>query len=144
VAKFVVAAVESFPPGTTKRVEIGGRGIAVFNADGTFYAVRDVCPHQGARLSAGQIVGWIRAKQPGCYQFDTERKFVRCPWHGWEYDLATGQSWYNPRRDRIRAYEVSVESGEKVVADADELVPGPHVVETIAISVENDYVVVDV
>jgi nitrite reductase/ring-hydroxylating ferredoxin subunit len=144
VAKYVVAAVDSFAPGTARHVEVGGRGIAVFNADGTFYAVKDVCPHQGARLSTGQVVGWVRASQPGCYQFDADRKFVRCPWHGWEYDLRTGQSWFNPRRDRVRAYEVSVQSGEAVTADDDELTPGPYVAETIPISIENDYVVVDV
>lgn len=98
-------------------------------------------------MSAGQVVGWIRASQPGCYQFQADRKFVRCPWHGWEYDLQTGQSWYSPRRDRVRAYDVSVESGKTVAAAegrGDELRRGPYVAETVPISIEHDYVVVKV
>jgi nitrite reductase/ring-hydroxylating ferredoxin subunit len=136
---FVVGPVESMPPGTRHRAEVDGRGIAIFNVDGTFYALRDVCPHQGARLSDGIIVGEVTADCPGEYQFDPGRH-VRCPWHGWEYDLATGQSSYDPENDRVRAYDVSVEPGAALTGRQ----PGPFVAETVPISVENDYVVLEV
>ena len=118
--------------------------MAVFNAAGRFYAVRDVCPHQGAALSQGVLVGELTACRPGEYSFHPERPHVKCPWHGWEYDLATGQSTYDPAHDRVRAYDVSVEPGADVVAATDGgRVPGPYRVETLAISVEDDYVVIE-
>ena len=66
---------------------------------------------------------------------------VRCPWHGWEYDLATGQSWFDPRESRVRAYDVTVEPGSEICT-ATSRQPGPYVAETITISVEDDYVVI--
>jgi 3-phenylpropionate/trans-cinnamate dioxygenase ferredoxin subunit len=138
--KHVIGPVDWLPPGTQRRVEVLGRAIAIFNVSGRFYALRDVCPHQGAPLSAGVVVSVLNADRPGEYDFCPNRKHVRCPWHGWEYDLATGQSWYDPERDRVRAYEVGVEPGEKLV---DGLASGPYVAETFSISVENDYIVLE-
>lgn len=143
--RFVVGPVESFPPGSRCRVEVGGRMIAVFNVDGRLFAVRDRCPHQGAPLSAGSVWGLIYPEGEGRVAFASDRKFVRCPWHGWEYDLATGQSWYRPQTDRVRAYPVSVEHGSELVdePDADGLAQGPYVAETFSISVDDDYVVIE-
>jgi 3-phenylpropionate/trans-cinnamate dioxygenase ferredoxin subunit len=116
----------------------------VFNVDGEFRALRDVCPHQGAELSVGAVVRSVTAEQPGCYELDRERVLVRCPWHGWEFDLATGQSWCDPKRQRTKLYPVSVEPGEALVAaESGGAVPGHYVAETVTISVENDYVVVE-
>ncbi len=141
MSKFVVGPVESFPPGTQRRVVVEGRGIAIFNVDGTFRALRDVCPHQGAELSAGTVVLSVTADQPGVYEVDPDRVLVKCPWHGWEFDLATGQSWCDPGRQRTRSYRVSVEPGAELAAQGRE--PGPYVAETITVSLEDDYVVVD-
>ena len=58
------------------------------------------------------------------------------PWHGWEFDIRTGQSWCDPTRVRARPYAVSVQPGTRLVA-------GPYVAETVPVSVENDYVVVE-
>jgi nitrite reductase/ring-hydroxylating ferredoxin subunit len=118
--------------------------VAVFNVDGNFFALRDVCPHQGAALSAGQVVHCVQARKPGCYEWDPSTPFLRCPWHGWEYDLRTGQSWSGP--SRVRSFPVSVQSGDVLAGamiDGSDRVPGPYVAETIVVSVENDYVVLD-
>jgi 3-phenylpropionate/trans-cinnamate dioxygenase ferredoxin subunit len=131
------------PPGSRRRVKIGSRHVAVFNVNGDFFALRDVCPHQGAALSAGQLVHCVHARKPGCYEWDPSTPFVRCPWHGWEYDLTTGQSWSGP--SRVRTFPVSVESGgtlEKNSTGRPARVPGPFVAETVEVSVEDDYVVI--
>jgi nitrite reductase/ring-hydroxylating ferredoxin subunit len=149
MSKHVVGPVSSLPPGSRQSVKIGGRAIAVFNTGGRYFAVRDVCPHQGAPLSQGVIVGELTACQPGAYNFDGSRPHVKCPWHGWEYDLETGQSTYDPGHDRVRSYPVSVEGGGAVLAesevepDASGRVPGPYKVETLSISVEDDYIVIE-
>jgi 3-phenylpropionate/trans-cinnamate dioxygenase ferredoxin subunit len=140
VPKFVVGRSEEMPPGTRRHVEVDGRGVAVFNVEGAFFALRDVCPHQGARLSDGTVLGWVGPAAPGCYEYDPDRKLVRCPWHGWEYELATGKSWYDPSGDRIRSYDVSVEKGTELVGERR---PGPYTAETIPIAVEDEYVVIE-
>jgi 3-phenylpropionate/trans-cinnamate dioxygenase ferredoxin subunit len=149
MAKHVVGPVEDFPPGTQRRVEVGRRAIAIFNAGGRLYALRDVCPHQGGPLSSGVVLGQVQARLPGEYEYDAECRYVRCPWHGWEYSLDTGASSYDPKHDRVRAYAVTVEHGaelaaERAQAQADGRLPGPYVAETIPVSVENDYVLVEV
>ncbi len=60
---------------------------------------------------------------------------LRCPWHGWEYDIRTGQSWCEPESVKARTYDVAVEPGAT-------LAKGPFVAETFPVSVERDYVVV--
>jgi nitrite reductase/ring-hydroxylating ferredoxin subunit len=143
MTRFVVGRVEELPPGTQRHVEVDGRGVAVFNVDGTFHALRDVCPHQGARLSDGTVHGFVAPSQPGCYLYEPDRKLVRCPWHGWEYELATGKSWFNPEHNRVRGYPVSVEHGEQLLSDGpDAPVAGPYTAETVTISVESNYVVI--
>src|SRR5262249_48737677 len=138
--KTVVGPVSDFPIGTKTRIEIDGRAIAIFSVDSGFYALRDVCPHRGAPLSAGSFVGWLEADGPGCYRFDSSRQLIKCPWHGWEYELATGQSWYDPVRDRVRAYSIDVQGGQalldEVMESNHERLPGPYVAETFTLSVE--------
>jgi 3-phenylpropionate/trans-cinnamate dioxygenase ferredoxin subunit len=139
VAKHIVGPVESIPPGAHRHVEVGGRGIAIFNVAGCFYGLRDVCPHQGARLSGGVVVESVEADEPGRYRVDKGRPFVRCPWHGWEYELATGRSWFDPAHNRVKNYDVSVAQGGELL----ERTPGPYTAETVQISIEADYIVVE-
>jgi nitrite reductase/ring-hydroxylating ferredoxin subunit len=52
-----VAEIKEIAPGTAKQVEVGGKNIAVFNLNGTFYAMDDACTHRGGPLSEGAIEG---------------------------------------------------------------------------------------
>lgn len=108
--KFVVALVSEIPPGGRKIVEIAGRSIGVFNVHGTFYALKNVCPHQFAPLCEGKIMGTTLPSAPGKYIYGRQGEIIRCPWHGWEFDLTSGKSIFNPHRCRVKAYEVSLES----------------------------------
>lgn len=75
MAEFMkVASTGDIPPGSGISVEVGDKPIAVFNCDGTFYAIDDTCPHQGGPLGEGEIEGTV----------------VACPWHEWRYDVCTG------------------------------------------------------
>jgi 3-phenylpropionate/trans-cinnamate dioxygenase ferredoxin subunit len=73
---------------------------------------------------------------------------LRCPWHGWEFDVKTGQSWLDPARTRVRRYPVTVEPGTSLAAGAPDgmsgLEKGPYVAETYPVSVEQQYIVVEV
>jgi 3-phenylpropionate/trans-cinnamate dioxygenase ferredoxin subunit len=144
----VIGRVDEMPPGTKRHIEVVGRGIAVFNVAGRFFALRDTCPHRGGPLSAGTIVGSITSTMPGYYEYDPVRKFIKCPWHGWEYDLETGQSSFDPANRRVRAYPVAIKAGAALLAEpappAGDRQPGPYVVEKVDIRVAGDYVVVEV
>jgi nitrite reductase/ring-hydroxylating ferredoxin subunit len=137
MTKHVVANAADLPPGGRKRVEIGGRPIAVFNIAGELFAILDRCPHQGGSLSAGYLTGRLTSPMPGDYAYDAAREIIRCPWHAWEFDLRTGRSHCDPARVRVRAFPVERRSGETLLAEeapATEIFP---------VSREGEYVVVE-
>jgi nitrite reductase/ring-hydroxylating ferredoxin subunit len=108
--KLPICPASELPPGTRRIVETGDRiSIGVFNVDGTFYALRNICPHRKAPLCKGQITGRVTSDGPGDWQMDGPKDILRCPWHGWEFDIRTGRSVFNPHKVRVRAYDVIVE-----------------------------------
>ncbi len=107
----VVGETTELPPGTRRIVEVAGRSIGVFNVGGEYLAIRNRCPHQGGPLCEGVTVGAITSDQPGEYRYERPGEIIRCPWHAWEFDLRTGASWFDPARQRVRAYEVEVRRG---------------------------------
>ncbi len=146
--KHIVATVEEIPPGRHKIVEVAGRSIGVFNIGGEFFALRNSCPHQGGPLCTGRISGFVISERPGEYTYSRQGEILRCPWHGWEFDIRTGQSWFDPAKVRVRRYEVTVEPDSAVTRidapPAPGLAPGPYVAETYPVSVERRNVIVDV
>lgn len=137
MTRHVVATVDEIPPGKRMLVEVGGREIGVFNIAGEYFAIGNRCPHNGASLCKGTIVGLVEASEPGSYRFSRRNELIRCPWHGWEFDLRTGRSWCEPDRTKVRSYDLTIESGGTLTADS-------LVAETFPVSVEERYVVVDV
>ena len=100
MAEFVSAAkVSEIPPGNGKSVEINGTPIAIFNVNGTFYAINDTCAHAGGPLGEGFL----------------EDTIVTCPWHGWKYDVTSGQSTVVPSA-KVDSFQVKVEGDEIKVA----------------------------
>ena len=77
---------------------------------------------------------------------DSEQVFLACPWHGWLFDLESGQSWWDPGRTTARRFPVEVTHGD-MIADQleggdDGRMPGPYSAEVYPVNVEDDYVVV--
>jgi len=93
-----IAKVTDCPPGAGRELVAGDRIVALFNVDGAFYAMDGVCPHQGGPLGKGQLAGCI----------------LTCPWHGWQFDVRTGQHQLNPRL-RQPAFAVRVEDDSVLV-----------------------------
>lgn len=162
--RFVVGRAADLAEGDKMAVDVNGRSIAIFNVKGTFYGLLNRCPHRGADLCAGRFLPFVSADRPGEYHYDTDRQLLACPWHGWEFDVTTGQSYFDPAGIRGRPYAVDVEKGELVASElrngsvnltpAQYAVatagthdgakqPGPYAAETVEISVEDDYLVVD-
>lgn len=138
MAKHIVAAAADLPPGARKTIEAEGRVIAVFNVGGDYYALNNRCPHEGGPLCAGKLSALTVSTRPGEYLWTREDEIIRCPWHGWEFDLKTGRSVCDPKTMRVRLYDVHVEQGDELT-DLPELVA-----ETFPVRVEDDYVVVEV
>jgi 3-phenylpropionate/trans-cinnamate dioxygenase ferredoxin subunit len=108
MATHVVAAVDEIPPGQRKLVDAGGRKIVVFNLGGEFFALNNRCPHRGGSLAHGIQTAVVESTVPGEYICSRPGEMVKCPWHGWEFDIRTGKSWCDPARLRIRQYKVAV------------------------------------
>src|SRR5918998_6455905 len=138
MAKHIVGTIDEIPVGGRKIVEIAGRSLGVFNIGGEFFALRNRCPHQGGPLCLGPLGGFVSSSGPGRYEYSRQGEMLRCPWHGWEFDLRTGQSWFDPAGVRVRSYEVSVEPEEAPGHEK-----GPYVAETYPVSVERQQVVVE-
>ena len=133
MGRHVIGRVGEIPPGERRIVELEGRSIGVFNVKGTFYALRNACPHQSGPLCRGQIRGLLQASDQKHLVLSREGEIVRCPWHGWEFDLTNGRSIFNPHRVRVRAYQVTVEPPEGEEDPA---------IETFPVTVERGRVVV--
>jgi 3-phenylpropionate/trans-cinnamate dioxygenase ferredoxin subunit len=112
MATHVIGLVSEVPPGGRKVVDVDGRSIGIFNIGGTFYALRNACPHQGGPVCEGRLIGLTSAKAPNVLEYSRPGEIIRCPWHGWEFDVTNGRSIFNPHRVRVRSYEVTIERDE--------------------------------
>ncbi len=115
MAKYAVATTAEIPPGARKIVKVAGREIGVFNLNGTYYALKNVCPHQGARVCLGKVSGTTLPSRVGQFHYGRSGQILRCPWHGWEYDLTTGRSVFDPGV-QVVTYPVTVEDGQVIVS----------------------------
>ena len=112
--RHVVARAEELPDGARKILSVGNREIGVFNIGGSYYALRNSCPHKSGPLCRGRLRPLVVS--PGVYQIDYRQEdlVLKCPWHQWEFDLATGQALYDETM-RVKTYAARREGEEVVV-----------------------------
>lgn len=96
-----VALVADFPPGTARSVDVDGTAIAVFNLEGRYYAIEDLCSHEAEPLSGGEIEG----------------DEVICPRHGARFAIPTGAALSPPAYEPVPTFPVRVEAGMVQVRD---------------------------
>lgn len=94
-----VASLSDLAAGSCKTVEANGRAIALFNVNGTIYALDNTCLHRGGPLGEGMLEGEV----------------VTCPWHGWQYGVKTGENVMDSSL-KVAAYPVQVEGNDIKVA----------------------------
>ena len=133
--RYVAAAKSEIAEGGRKLVTIAGREIGLFNLGGEYYALANRCPHSGGSLCEGFVTGIAMSNGPNDYRIERKGEFLRCPWHGWEFDIKTGQSWCDPKSMRARQFTVKVEPGA-------ELAKGPYIAETFEVKVDGEYLVI--
>ena len=104
MAAFVkIATTADIPPGKVNVYEIDGRQIAVCNVDGTFYAIDDICTHDGGSLDQGELLG----------------DEIECPRHGALFDVKTGRALTLPAVAPVRSYPVQV-NGDHIMVEIDD------------------------
>ena len=147
MARHIVARTSDIPLGGNRVFDVDGRDIVVFHVNGEFFALLNRCPHAGAPLEKAACVARLTSPEPGIYQRSRVGEFLRCAWHGWEFDMRNGQSYFDPNRFKIRSYPVAIESSEKVAKEMGEgldgLEKGPYVAETFPVHVEDSYVIIE-
>ena len=114
--RVTVAAVDDIPPGEVRIVSVDDRSIGIFNVGGEFFALANRCPHAGSPVCRGSVGGMTEGDRPGGdIRLVRDGQILRCPWHGWEFDITTGRTVIEPVK-RIPTYPVSVE-GDRIVLE---------------------------
>jgi len=111
--RYVVAHTADIPVGARRLVELAGKSIGVFNVNGSYIAVLNVCPHELAPVCRGRVSGTTLPSTPGEWVWGREGEILACPWHGWEFDLLTGACLSDKRR--LRLYDVRIEDDHIIV-----------------------------
>ena len=114
--EILVAEASELNEGERKIVPFGDTGIGVYRVKGKFYAYQNLCAHQGGPACEGllmpkveEVIGADKTYQQ--MRFNYEEWHIICPWHAWEYDLATGEFVVN-RQIRLKKYEVVEKDGK--------------------------------
>ena len=110
-----VGAVEEFALNTFQIFELPVGSVGVVRTPKGLFAVRNHCPHQAAPICRGEVTGTTLPSQPDELRYGLEDEVLRCPWHGWEFSLATGEAVFNTSRKRLVKYPVEVEDGRVCV-----------------------------
>jgi len=107
------------PAGERRSVELDGRPVTVFNLGDRYVAYVDRCPHQGGPACSGgtlhpHLTAELTAEGEVREFFKDGGRVLACPWHGWEYDLATGRALADSTR-ALRPARVELDGAELVV-----------------------------
>jgi nitrite reductase (NADH) small subunit len=106
-----VGTVEEVRRDGCRIVQVEGRPVGVVSVGESFYAFHDRCPHMGPSLCQGTVSGTFLPAGPHELLYGKHERVLRCPWHGWEFDLETGRSLLEPDRVGLKTYEVVVQDG---------------------------------
>jgi nitrite reductase (NADH) small subunit len=107
-AFYRVAAVEDFTLNELRPVQIAGRTITMVRTEAGIFAFGGSCPHQGGPLYAGSVHGTMLPSEPDEYVYGQDGQVIRCPWHGYEFSIGTGESIAGAIRGRVPVYQVEV------------------------------------
>ncbi|GIP40838.1 (2Fe-2S)-binding protein [Paenibacillus sp. J31TS4] len=94
--------------------QVQGLEIGLYCVEGRWFAWRNVCPHQGAPICKGRVCGTRLPSLVYQYEYGMEERILRCPWHGWEFDLTTGEHLVDSGT-KLRGYEVVCEGEDLFV-----------------------------
>jgi nitrite reductase (NADH) small subunit len=111
-----VGAPSDFPEGECRILVVEGLEIGIYNIEGRFYAIRNLCPHRGAPVCKGELRGTMLPSEPGEYVPAMAGQVLHCPWHQWEFDLATGRTLFGTDKRRLITYAVTTQGGRMLIS----------------------------
>ena len=109
-----IGAVADLDVGESLLVEINGIEIAIYHTKNGFFAMSNYCVHQGGPLCEGPVTGTVSQNSDGELTYDSNQEVVKCPWHGWEFDLESGEHLSRPQYSQP-TYEVETRDGQLYV-----------------------------
>jgi nitrite reductase/ring-hydroxylating ferredoxin subunit len=107
---------DDLQPGNMKAFQVGKTRLVLCRHGETFAALRNICSHHQATLSEGLLGGTNVASEVGEYMYGRDGEVLRCPRHGYEFDINTGRSLHDPEHQRVKVYNV-VTKGEEVYVE---------------------------
>jgi nitrite reductase/ring-hydroxylating ferredoxin subunit len=110
-----IGSVEDVRREGCRIVDVDGKPVGVISVGEEFFAVSDRCPHMGASMCAGSLGGTFVAAGAHELVYGMDDRVIRCPWHGWEFDLESGRSLLEPKRVGLKTYRVTQEDGDVVL-----------------------------
>lgn len=111
IERHEIADVDEFEDGSRIVTEVRGREIAVFHVDGEFHAIVNYCIHEGGPLCEGPLRGQLSVAEDGwSWAVEKPDRIVSCPWHGWQFDIETGEN-VDDGSYVVPTYETVVEDG---------------------------------
>jgi nitrite reductase (NADH) small subunit len=99
------------PEGGHAVVTIEGKSIGIYRIDDEYFAINNYCPHQGAPICVGFVSGTTLPSNVYEYEYGKNGEIIRCPWHGWEFDIRTGKSLFS-EKIWVKTYKVFVQDGK--------------------------------
>ena len=114
--RVLVCKDSEFAPGTVRSVAIGRTPVVIVRTHGgSLHAFHGCCPHQGGALGAGCLRGTTLPSDPGVYRYGREGEILRCPWHGFEFDVVSGRCVADPERLRLHPFAAFMDGDDVVV-----------------------------
>lgn len=116
--RWLAGTIDEFPPRAWRVARVGKRAIGIYNTGERLHAVLNVCPHEGAPLCVRPLGGTMLPAAPERLEYGLEDRVLRCPWHGWEFDVETGEMLFGTGSRRLTTFPVTVE-GDRVFIDVE-------------------------
>ncbi len=115
--EYAVGSAADIPEGGRLVVDVGSKTIGVFRVEGLLYAWENTCPHQGGPVCQGLIIPAVNEvldeqRASAGFAFDEGDMRIVCPWHGFEFSIATGR---HPASARFRLISVSVKEQDGTI-----------------------------
>jgi nitrite reductase/ring-hydroxylating ferredoxin subunit len=114
MASYVAGRADELPEDEVRLTRLGRHDVVLIRRGSTVFAVANRCPHQGARMCDGRLRERLDGDGAGRVEARPHTPVLACPWHGWEFDLATGRSAFDAAY-RIKTYPATITDGDIVV-----------------------------
>lgn len=106
--KYYVGTVDEIAECQPKIIEIEGISIGIIYTNGNYHAIRNVCPHKQGPICKGDVRGTMLPTNPQEYMYGMEEQVIVCPWHGWEFDLETGEGLFSINDRKLKKYSIEI------------------------------------